>query len=80
MSYHYFQRNSGVPLLLKIGLLILAFYLAYLMLKLFGLFLTALFAVLKILLPIAFVAFVFAFLLRYLFGVHVFPFHRRSIN
>ncbi len=80
MSSHYFQRNSGLSLVLKIGLLILAVYLAYLMLRLFAVILTVLFAVLKILVPIAFVALVFAFLLRYLFGIRVFPFHRREMD
>ena len=78
MSSQYFQRNSGLPLLLKIGLLILAVYLVYLALKVFAVLLTALFAILKILVPIAIVALVIAFLLRFLFGIRVFPFHRRN--
>ncbi len=80
MGFHYFQRNSGIPLILKIGLLALALYLTYFFFKLFAIVLTALFAVFKVVLFIGFLFAVAAVLLKFLFGVNVFPFNRQNLR
>lgn len=78
MSSHYFQRNSGVPLLIKLSALLVALYVAFLLLKVFAVVLSALFSVLKILVLVAVLAFAATFLLKVLFGINVFPFNQRQ--
>ncbi|HWJ02148.1 MAG TPA: hypothetical protein VNU93_00630 [Verrucomicrobiae bacterium] len=69
MSSNYYHRNWGIPLLLKIGILVVALYLAWLVLKVFAVVLTALFAVLKVVILVGFILLAFALLLKLIFGI-----------
>jgi len=77
MSSQYFQRNSGFPLLLKIAALLAALFVAYLLLKIFAFVLTGLFALMKVVALVALIVLAASFLLKVLFGIHIFPFGTR---
>lgn len=61
--------NYNLTLVVKIGILLVALYLTYLLLKLFAFLLAVAFTVLKVLLPIALVLGMAYVLLRFLFGI-----------
>ncbi len=78
MSSQYFQRNTGVPLVIKLGVLVVAWYVIYLMLKVLAVVLAAVFVVVKVLLLIALFAVLGSLVIKLLFGINVFSFKRNT--
>jgi hypothetical protein len=78
MSSQYFQRNTGLPLLIKLGILVVAGYLIILLLKVFAVVLAAVFVFFKYLLLIALFGLLGSLVLKLLFGVNVLSFKDRS--